>query len=386
MPEKKSLLFVSSIRLPEESNPTARKKWSGLADRFRVYVIGFSSGGFVRKSLFNCKFYGVPGNLWFPLRAGLYYLLTPLLTAYLTLRYNCRYWTAQGPYEGLSVWMVKYFLKPFKDPRLIIEAHGDWIQSFVTIRTVPFKPFIEKLLRWISPLLLYPADAFRSVSDETESMLESFNAYSRPHRNFPGFTDLELFLETSYPEKEDLEKPRVLYVGALTELKGIPDLLKATKTLRDEAPDVQLRLCGEGNRERYQRTSSELGLTKSVEFLGEIPQTELVEEYLSCRLLVLPSYTEGLPRVLLEGLACYTPFVATKTPGSKQIQQESGAGRIVPRGDPPRLASAMLDLFFADKKRREMGKRGRQYTENQYSVEQFFDGYERLVNDINPVE
>lgn len=377
------LLFVSSIRLPRESDSTARKKWDGLSDHFDVHLIGFSRGGFTRIERFGCQFFGIPGNLWFPLRVILYYLCTPVITVYLSVRYSLRYWTAQGPYEAMAVGWLKYLLKPLVTPRLIIEAHGDWIDSFLRLRTLPMPTAVGFLLRGISPLLLLPADGFRSVSDGTRSMIEKHGLRDVPHSTFPGFTNLDLFLDTTLDEKLELESPTVLYAGALTELKGIPELLRATKQVLLEEPSMTLKLAGPGQIKPFEERVDNLNITDSVEFLGEVSQDVLRDCYLRARLLVLPSHTEGLPRVLLEALACHTPFLATKTPGSEEIYRKSRGGRIVPRGKPDRLATEMLDLYRSQTDRRRLGKRGRKYVEETHSTEQFFKNYVKLVERID---
>lgn len=383
MSERRGLLFVSSIRLPEEDNATAGKKWTGLAKQFDVYVICFFPGGLGHVNRFDCQFYGLPANLWLPIRVLLYYLLVPFLTAYLSLRYSIRNWTTQGPYEAAAVWPVKFALKPLLNPRLIIEAHGDWIKSFVELRSPPFPGFWSRVLERLSPLLLFAADGFRSVSDTTRTLLEEYSSGDRPHLTFPGFTDLDVFLGTERAEKLEREQPFLLYVGALTELKGVGPLLEALELARDKNSQLSLKLCGAGDQTHFQNRAHELGLTDHVEFLGELPQKKLRDRYLESRLLVLPSRTEGLPRVLLECLACYTPFVATKTPGSKQIQRESKAGRIVSQNDTRGLSKAMLDLFEDETSRRQLGDRGRRYVEQNYSNEQFFETYVELVERIN---
>lgn len=375
-------MFVSSIRLPGEDDSTARKKWSGLADRFDVRVIGFSNGGFVHRERFNCNFYGLPGHLWFPVRVLLYYLIVPWLTAYLTLRYSIDVWTAQGPYEAGAIGVVKYLLKPLAGPRLIIESHGDWIESTIQLRSLPFQDTVTAVLGTLSPLLLYPADGLRSVSEGTRAMLEKYASGNRPHLTFPAFINLELFLSSTLEEKRKQESPRLLYVGALTELKGVDLLLEALRLGRRTNSNLTLELCGEGNREQFDTQARQLGVRDAVTFHGEVPQQQLRQLYLRSRLLVLPSRTEALGRVLLESLACYTPFVATRTSGSEEVQAASNAGRIVPRNAPRRLADEMLDLFESERKRRELGERGRHYVENSYSGEEYFEHYARLVEQI----
>lgn len=382
---KPGLLFVSSITLEDSPDPSERKKWSRLAQAYRVHVLCFSKEGFGRSFRYDCQFHHLPKFLSLPLRLLLYYLLFPWLILYLTLRYGTNVWITQSPYEAGAALLPRLLLGIFTEPRLVVEAHGNWIQSLLELRNPPFRNLIRKLLILYSRLILWVADGYRSISRKTQDLLQKFGVANRPLVNFPTFTDLEIFLETSISDKESHETNRVLYAGALTELKGVDLLLKAHwKTLHSN-PDLLLQICGRGSGENtFKKLTRELDIEDRVTFHGYLKQQKLKEKMLESKLVVLPSKTEGFGRVLIEGLACYTPFVATRTGGPSELAAESKAGIIVPVDEIGPLSEAILKLVDSKKTRREMGKQGHEYVEKNFSTEAYFKNYHQLVRSVRP--
>ena len=86
-------------------------------------------------------------------------------------------------------------------------------------------------------------------------------------------------------------------------------------------------------------------------------------------LLVLPSYTEGLPNVVLEAFAAGVPVVATAVGGTPEVVEDGVSGWLVPPGDPAALARRILDVLGHEERRRTMGERGRARIRSQFTFE-----------------
>lgn len=376
------LLFVSSITLPETEESSERKKWSRLAENYRVNVLCFSEAGFGTTDRYGCRFHHLPKSLPLAVRVLLYYTVFPAAIPYLTLRHGTDVWIAQSPYEAGAAFLPKLVLFFRSGTRLIVEAHGDWIKSFFELRSIPLSGLVKRLLHGYSRLVLRTADGFRSVSRTTAKLLEHHGPGRIPHETFPTFTDLDFFLETTREQKLEAEADDILYVGALTHLKGIDDLLEALHRLE---PDhrVSLRLVGDGpDRDAFEERAGELEITDRVTFEGHCSKEEVRTFLLRSRLLVLPSRTEGMPRVLLEALACFTPFVCTATPGGEELTERSDGGVCVPIESPPDLARAIRNLHDDDHKRHEMGRRGREYVDAHHGCESYFSKYRDLIETV----
>lgn len=136
----------------------------------------------------------------------------------------------------------------------------------------------------------------------------------------------------SYTEKDIVEdrlyrqpqKFNLLYLGRITEDKGIVELLKAVKILKDKEYDFKLRLVGSGGfMENAKYIVQDLKIENFVSFLGVINDPQQIKEYyLKADVYVLPSYHEGFPRTLYEAMLFGTPIITTFVGGIPAIMKE----------------------------------------------------------------
>ena len=132
---------------------------------------------------------------------------------------------------------------------------------------------------------------------------------------------------------------RLLFVGRLAEQKEIPTLVEAARRLSGAA---ELWIAGDGPL-RAEMESAARGAP--VRLLGEVPHARVPELLRASRALVLCSNREGVPNVVLEALAHDRPVVATPVGAIPELVRDGTNGRLVPVGDPDRLAGAMRDLL-----------------------------------------
>jgi glycosyltransferase involved in cell wall biosynthesis len=95
---------------------------------------------------------------------------------------------------------------------------------------------------------------------------------------------------------------------------------------------------------------------------------------------VLPSHTEGLPRVVLEAQATGTPVVATRVGGVPEVVSEGETGRLVDPGEPIELASVLNPLLTDEAECRRLGDNGRAAIESDLSWNALYDRYERYLS------
>jgi glycosyltransferase involved in cell wall biosynthesis len=114
------------------------------------------------------------------------------------------------------------------------------------------------------------------------------------------------------------DKRCVLYVGKLTEKKGVVDLIAAMVALQDAFPDLRLLIAGDGVlRQHLAQQAKDLGVADRVAFLGSIPHSSIAVYYHIAHVVAVPSHpdrhgeTEGMPVVVLEALASGTPVVGS---------------------------------------------------------------------------
>ena len=123
-----------------------------------------------------------------------------------------------------------------------------------------------------------------------------------------------------------------LWVGRMVPVKGLDVLLAACAILHRKGAAFRLALVGDGPlRRSLEEQAATLGLGDTVMFAGSVAHGRLGDWYRAADLTVLPSRSEGVPNVLLESLACGTPFVASRVGGVPALAPDPRA--LVPPGD-----------------------------------------------------
>lgn len=116
----------------------------------------------------------------------------------------------------------------------------------------------------------------------------------------------------------------IIFIGNIIKTKGIVELVEAAKILLGNHKNLSFHIVGEGIEKRKLEQSIEtLGLSLSIKFHGAIKHDEITNLLHDADLLVLPSYREGVPNVIMEALACGLPVVATKVGGIPEIVNSS---------------------------------------------------------------
>jgi glycosyltransferase involved in cell wall biosynthesis len=156
------------------------------------------------------------------------------------------------------------------------------------------------------------------------------------------------------------QAPRLVFVGRLSPEKGGVLLVEAAAKLKRSGVGVELVLIGDGpSRRDIEQAVASHGLRGAVTLLGWHGSKRVREEILASRALVLPSFAEGLPIVLMEALALHRPVVSTYVAGIPELIQPGINGFLVPPGSVDDLAEAMLAVVGASVDQlAEMGRNG----------------------------
>jgi glycosyltransferase involved in cell wall biosynthesis len=181
------------------------------------------------------------------------------------------------------------------------------------------------------------------------------------------------------------EEGRLLYAGTIDERKNVLDLLRALLIVRQDKPDVVLRVAGRTTSAAYDRAVREFvaaqGLQRNVEFLGLQDKDRLLDEYARCAVVLLASVQETAPMTVIEAMAAGKPVVATRVGGVPHLVENGSSGFTVAAGDVESLASRVLTLLDDRDLRRRMGQRGRELAQR-FRVETVADAYRRLYYEL----
>lgn len=142
--------------------------------------------------------------------------------------------------------------------------------------------------------------------------------------------------------------PRLVCVGRLCESKGQLFLIEAVKRLRDMRIEVELVLVGDGEmRPEIEHLIAKYGLAQQVRITGWVSSSEVRNEIVAARALVLPSFAEGLPVAIMEAMALRRPVLTTYIAGIPELVRHGENGWLFAAGSMEELTDAMAECLRA---------------------------------------
>ncbi|MBS0644286.1 MAG: glycosyltransferase family 4 protein [Proteobacteria bacterium] len=171
---------------------------------------------------------------------------------------------------------------------------------------------------------------------------------------------------------------RLLFLGNLQERKGVADLLAALATPQLRSRPVQVTLAGGGAVDQYRQLATELGVLDKVRFTGWVGQDEARGLITQADALILPSYDEGLPLVILEALSCGTPVICTPVGSIPEVMAHETTAWFVMPGDVTAIAEAVVRLADDPALRQHLAQEGRGLYRRLFTMDTFAREIERF--------
>lgn len=160
----------------------------------------------------------------------------------------------------------------------------------------------------------------------------------------------------------------LLFVGRLAAVKGLPVLFEALALARKTIPALHLTLIGDGpERKTLEAEAKPLG--DAIKFVGYQSQDAVALALQQADALVLPSFAEGVPVVLMEAMAAGLPVIATRIAGIPELVEDGISGILVPPGDAATLANAILTMLEHPEKMQAMGTAGRAKVTKDFNIQ-----------------
>lgn len=357
---------------------TARK-WQLMAalSDYDIHIVGFSTSLRPRRFTEHVSFTLLPQPPTAPLRYLSIFLLGPLLVTYLALRHHAEILVAQSPFEGAIGATVKRFARIFgRRPRLIIENHNNFEEDLFLQRRIPLQSLYRRLMLAAARFAFRHADALRVISSSTAERARHY-APDLPQARFMTFSDTDVFQRAERRVAVEAASD-IVYAGVLIPRKGVHQLLNAFAAL--DQPHAQLRLVGHAENADYaaslRQQAEQLGISDRVHFHGAVSQVELADYFAAARVMVLPSLSEGLGRVVVEAMLLGTPVIGSRVGGIPDLIEPGVTGWLVEAGDEAGLAAALNDAFQADVK--SMGVKARAFAGEFFSPRSYVAGYQEL--------
>lgn len=177
-------------------------------------------------------------------------------------------------------------------------------------------------------------------------------------------------------EASQVDVGTVLYLGWIYDFKGCYDLLRAWSKFRHAYPGWRLSVGGKGEVDRFLSEAELLGIREDIDFLGWVTGQAKEEQLRRADILILPSYHEGMPMSVLEGMAHGLPIAATPVGGIAEMMVPGEHGLWMKPGDIEGISECLATLANSPDLRERMGRAAYEHVKTHNGIESIL---ERLV-------
>ena len=323
---RRRLLFVARGHTSLPLAPWLQKRWDAVSQVFDVRVLNAGSG------------FGDARFRLLPVRSAAFYPLLPLAIAQELRTFRPDAVVASDPFVGAAAILGRTLARV--PAKVIVELHGD-PRTFTRSYGSAKRRWVARLADAVARFAIARADSTRAVSRFTSSLAEEVRGVPAT-ASFLAYSDLSAFADT--PPVPVPEAQRVVFVGALELYKNIDGLADAWRTVAPRFPGAVLSIVGSGSRLHVvERLLAELPM--QVEHHARLEPAEVAGQIDEARALVLPSWPEGLGRVVLEAFARGRPVIGTDGGGIPDIVTDGVDGILIPRADTKALAAALTRVL-----------------------------------------
>lgn len=277
---------------------------------------------------------------------------------------------SRGSYQRKS--LIMRITRFFKVP-VIIHLHGGEFQDFYTKECS-----VKRQERIRDDFIL--ASRVLVLTEKSSQWLKSIGVPDERIVAMPNSIIANpQMLET---EQSSNDEKVLLFLGKLTDLKGVTELIKAFKKVCSEEKTVRLLLAGTGEMEKYEALCKELEISQYVTFPGWVAGNEKNELIKSADIFLLPSHKEAFPISLLEAMYAEVPIIATPVGAVSEMIEDGVEGRIVPVDDEKRLAEAMLEMLRNPEKASAFASAAKNKFLASYSADAVIGKLQNVYDDI----
>jgi len=316
-------------RLPLASG--AARKWDALGAELDVRVIGTAAPG---SPIEDATFTLMSPARVRPLDGVVFWLTLPRRIALILRSFRPDAVVCQTAYEAAAALLARRLARV--PARIVVEVHGDWRTStrlYGSGSRRALAPFADLL----AAAALRRSDAIRTVSPFTTRLVRELGLETAA--DFPAYMDLEPFVA---PPQPLCEEPVALFVGVLEAYKNVDGLAAAWRLAAPRLPEASLRIVGKGSRADI---VAALVREHGVRWERDLSAEDVAKAMDDAWVLVLPSRSEGMGRVLVEAFCRGRGVVGTRAGSIPDLVADGVSGLLVAPDDPAALAEALVRVL-----------------------------------------
>ena len=264
------------------------------------------------------------------------------------------------------------------------------IPLLVTIHGSDLFPLKSIFFRKLQNFVVKNSDYITVNSDAVKKeLVKRFPSAAFKVGTIPMGVDLNLFRKRKSKKPQKYSKNKILlFVGRLSDQKGLQYLIDSMPKLARLYPNIKLLIIGEGPYEETLRKKvHENRIEANIEFLGSVPNYKLSEYHNFADIFILPSLsnktgTEALGLSLLEAMASGCAVIGTKIGGIPFVVKDGSNGLLVREKDSHELSNAIITLLKNRKNAEKLGKNAAEFTRKNYSWDRVSKDFLRTYNKL----
>ena len=375
----KNVLFIAptTYQLPLTEN--LKKKFITLSEICNVSVLAFANS----KTFLNETYGNFYLNKKIKNRLINYFRIIQIsifTTHKIIKKENIDFVCFQDP---VSSFFSILFLKVRRaEVKIIVETHGDFIETLSLEKNLVLPRLYKKLFYIMAKYSIGKSNIIRAVSSSTEQQVLDIDS-SKSVVRFPAWIDFKDF-QNIEPKPLSKDKFNILFIGSVTDRKKPHMIIEAIQRINDKS--YNLSIVGPAPNEKYFKELKDLidksDLQNQVSLIGPVDRESVKDYYSTSNLMILPSISEGLARVIFESQVAMCPVLVTDAPGMSDIVIDGQTGYVFESNN---LDSLSLKIEYIKNNYEEaslVAKNAKGFILSNYSEDNFKFSFKKLFDTV----
>ena len=285
--------------------------------------------------------------------------------------------------DPVSSFFSILFLKVRRaEVKIVVETHGDFIETLSLEKNLVLPMLYKKLFYIMAKYSIGKSNIIRAVSSSTEQQVLDIDS-SKSVVRFPAWIDFKDF-QNIEPKPLSKDKFNILFIGSVTDRKKPHMIIEAIQRINDKS--YHLSIVGPAPNEKYFKELKDLidksDLQNQVSLIGPVDRESVKDYYSSSNLMILPSISEGLARVIFESQVAMCPVLVTDAPGMSDIVIDGQTGYVFESNN---LDSLSLKIEYIKNNYEEaslVAKNAKGFILSNYSEDNFKFSFKKLFDTV----
>ena len=285
--------------------------------------------------------------------------------------------------DPVSSFFSILFLKVRRaEVKIVVETHGDFIETLSLEKNLVLPSLYKKLFYIMAKYSIGKSNIIRAVSSSTEQQVLDIDS-SKSVVRFPAWIDFKDF-QNIEPKPLSKDKFNILFIGSVTDRKKPHMIIEAIQRINDKS--YNLSIVGPAPNEKYFKELKDLidksDLQNQVSLIGPVDRESVKDYYSTSNLMILPSISEGLARVIFESQVAMCPVLVTDAPGMSDIVIDGQTGYVFKSNN---LDSLSLKIEYIKNNYDEaslVAKNAKGFILSNYSEDNFKFSFKKLFDTV----